>query len=148
MGLVRQVRMGTATKFVFVPADDSVVIGATRYMVSVIELEALDFDPSTRPYPPAAWPKSRFWQFANKHVPYIDVGYSGETQRDRIAQAQKDATRIGADVSARREPMHLYLDTDRELMTHLADLRLPVRSVYANGGHRKSSARSRIPCLS
>ncbi len=109
--------MGTALKFVFVPADDSVVIGDTRYMVSVIEIEALDFDPSTRPYPPAAWPRSRYWQFANKHDPYLDVEYTGATQTDRIAQAQQDTTRIGADVSARREPMHLYLDTDRELMT-------------------------------
>ena len=89
MGLVRQVRVGTATKFVFIPADDSVVIGGTRYMVSVIELDALDFDPTTRPYPPAAWPASRYWQFANKHDPYIDVGYSGETQTDRIARAQQ-----------------------------------------------------------
>jgi hypothetical protein len=116
MGLVRQARMGAALKFVFVPADDSVVIGATRYMVSVIEISALDFDPSTRPYPPAAWPSSRFWQFANKHDPYIDVGYTGAAQADRIAQAQHDTTRIGADVSDRREPMHMYLDTDRELM--------------------------------
>jgi len=117
MGLVRQVRMGAAPKFVFVPADDSIVIGITRYMVSVIEISALDFDPSTRPYPPAAWPRSRFWQFANKHDPYIDVGYTGATQADRIAQAQHDTARVGADVRGRREPMHLYLDTDRELMT-------------------------------
>ena len=117
LGLVRQVRLGNALKFVFVPADDSVVIGGTRYMTSVIEIEALDFDPSTRPYPPAAWPSSQFWQFANKHVPYIDVGYTGAAQTDRIATAQKDAQRIGAHVSARREPMHLYLDTDRQMMT-------------------------------
>ncbi len=117
MGLVRQVTMGTSLKFVFVPADDSVVIGDTRYMVSVIEIEALDFDPSARPYPPAAWPSSQFWQFANKHVPYIDVEYTGAAQTDRIKIAQQDATKIGADVSARLEPMHLYLDTDRELMT-------------------------------
>jgi hypothetical protein len=117
IGLVRQVRIGTALKFVFVPADDSVVIGTTRYMVSVIELEVLDFDPSTRPYPPAAWPRSRFWQFANKHDPYLDIRYTGKTQSDRIAQAQDGTGKIGADVSGRREPMHMYLDTDRELMT-------------------------------
>ena len=116
MGIVRQARVGNASKFVFVPADDSVVIGTTRYMLSVIELGALDFDPSTRPYPPAAWPRSRYWQFANKHDPYLDVAYTGETQDDRIAQAQQDTTRIGADVHKRREPIHLYLDTNRDLM--------------------------------
>lgn len=116
LGLVRQVRVGSALKFVFVPADDSVVIGGTRYMLSVIELGALDFDPSTRPYPPAAWPRSRFWQFANKHDPYLGVHYAGATQTDRIAQSQHDAQDIGKEVSARREPMHLYLDTDRHLM--------------------------------
>lgn len=116
LGLVRQVRVGSALKFVFVPADDSVVIGGTRYILSVIELAALDFDPSTRPYPPAAWPRSRFWQFANKHDPYLDVRYTGETQEDRIAQSQHDAARIGKEVSDRREPMHMYLDTDLKLM--------------------------------
>jgi hypothetical protein len=116
MGLVRQVRVGSALKFVFVPGDDSVVIGATRYMLSVIELEAFDFDPSTRPYPPAAWPKSRYWQFANKHDPYLDVRYTGATQLDRVNQAAEDTRRIGDEVNKHREPMHLYLDTDREVM--------------------------------
>ena len=31
--------MGTKLKYVFVPEDDSVVIGGTRYMLSVINLE-------------------------------------------------------------------------------------------------------------
>lgn len=117
MGLVRPVLVGSTLKYVFVPADDSIVIGATRYMVSVIELQALDFDPSTRPYPPLAWPSSQYWQFANKHDPYLDVEYSGATQDQRVAQAQGGATRIGADVHGRGEPMHLYLDTDRKQMT-------------------------------
>jgi hypothetical protein len=116
LGLVRQVRVGNALKFVFVPADDSVVIGSTRYMLSVIELDALDFDPSTRPYPPAAWPSSRYWQLANKHDPYLDVQYTGETQTDRIAQAQHDTQRIGKELSDRGEPIHMYLDTDPQLM--------------------------------
>ena len=117
MGLVRQARVGSTLKFVFVPTDDSIVIGSIRYMLSVIELEALDFDPSTRPYPPAAWPSSRFWQFVNKHNPYLDVRYTGATQDDRTKQAQQDAESIGNDMAARGEPMHLYLDTDREQMT-------------------------------
>ena len=85
-------------------------------MLSVIELDALDFDPSTRPYPPAAWPSSRYWQFANKHDPYLEVQYIGETQIDRIAQAQQDAQRIGKEVSDRGEPIHMYLDTNPQLM--------------------------------
>lgn len=117
--------MGSALKIVFVPVDDSVVIGTTRYMLSVIELDALGFDPSTRPYPPAAWPRSRFWQFANKHDPYLDVQYTGETQEGRIAQSQHDAERIGKEVSDRREPMHMYLDTDRELMRMLPIVGFP-----------------------
>ena len=98
MGLVRPALIGTALKFVFVPADDSVVIGTTRYMVSLIELEALDFDPSTRPYPPAAWPQSRFWQFANKHDPYLGVRYTGPAQAERVAQAQADTQKIAEDI--------------------------------------------------
>lgn len=117
MGLVRPALIGSALKYVFVPADDSAVIGTTRYMMSIIELEALDFDPSTRPYPPMAWPTSRYWQFANKHNPYLDVRYTGATQDARVTQGEADAGKIGEDVMRRREPMHLYLDTDRELMT-------------------------------
>jgi hypothetical protein len=116
LGLVRQVRIGSALKFVFVSADDSVVIGSTRYMLSVIELDSLDFDPSTRPYPPAAWPSSRYWQFANKHDPYLDVQYTGETQTDRIAQAQQDTQHVGKTLSDRGEPIHMYLDTNPQLM--------------------------------
>ena len=38
LGLVRQAQVGSATKFVFVPETDSVIIGGKRYMLSVIEL--------------------------------------------------------------------------------------------------------------
>ena len=145
MGIVRQVRVGNASKFVFVPADDSVVIGTTRYMLSVIELEALDFDPSTRPYPPAAWPRSRYWQFANKHDPYLDVGYTGETQDDRIAQAQQDTTRIGADVqqAARADPSVPRHQSRAD--EALADLRLSLRSGSRKPSTPPSSARSPTP---
>lgn len=116
MGLVRPALIGSALKFVFVPADDSVVIGTTRYMLSIIELEALTFDPATRPYPPASWPASRFWQFANKHDPFLAVQYTGATQDARVKHAQDDTEKIGKEVSGRREPMQLYLDTNREVM--------------------------------
>jgi hypothetical protein len=117
MGLVRPALIGSTLKYVFAPAEDSIVIGTTRYMLSIIELEALDFDPNARPYPPAAWPRSQFWQFANKHDPYLEVQYTGPTQDDRIDQAQDDTERIGDDVRRRGEPMHLYLDTDRKVLT-------------------------------
>src|SRR6202035_4341735 len=59
---------------------------------------------------------SRYWQFANKHDPYLDVQYTGAAQKERIAQSQHDTARIGKDVSGRGEPMHMYLDTSRELV--------------------------------
>ena len=80
MGLVRQAQMGTVLKYVFVPEDDSVVIGGTRYMLSVINLEGLAVDPNSRPYPPVYWPQNQYWQFANRHNPYIDVSYTGSHQ--------------------------------------------------------------------
>ena len=69
LGLVRQARVGSATKYVFVPEVDSVIIGGTRYMLSVITLAELTDDPTQRPYPPNFWPSSRFWQFANRMNP-------------------------------------------------------------------------------
>ena len=96
MGLVRPALIGSALKYVFVPADDSVVIGTTRYMLSLIG-SPRSTQSNTRPYPPIAWPKSQFWQFANKHDPYLDVRYSGATQAARVAQARADAGKIGAD---------------------------------------------------
>ena len=57
MGLVRQVQMGTTLKYVFVPEDDSVAIGRTRYMFSVINLANMVGDPNTLPYPPVYWPQ-------------------------------------------------------------------------------------------
>ncbi len=117
MGLVRAVQMGAVLKFVFVPSDDSVVIGQTRYMLSVINLDALGFDPSSRPYPPVFWPQSRYWQFANRHNPYLDVQYTGATQADRISQAQSDVARIALQTAGAGEPMHMYLDTNPGEMT-------------------------------
>jgi hypothetical protein len=112
MGLVRQAQMGTLLKYVFVPEDDSVVIGGTRYMLSVIELGDLDLDPSSLPYPPVFWPSQSYWQFANRHNPYLDVRYTGETQQDRLSQAEADTARIGLATADAQEPMQLYLDKD------------------------------------
>ena len=112
MGLVRQAQMGTGLQYVFVPEDDSVVIGGTRYMLSVINLGDLDFDPNSLPYPPVFWPQTQYWQFANRHNPYVAVEYTGATQADRISQAQADSAQIGLQTAQAQEPMQLYLDTD------------------------------------
>lgn len=111
LGLVRQAQMGTVLKYVFVPSDDSVVIGNARYMLSVINLDNLDFDPNSLPYPPVHWPDSSYWQFANRHNPYVDVEYTGATQADRISRAEADTARIGLETARSQEPMHMYLDT-------------------------------------
>ncbi len=111
MGLVRQAQMGTVLKYVFVPEDDSVVIGGTRYMLSVINLGDVDGDPNSRPYPPVYWPQMQYWQFANRHDPYLAVEYTGATEQDRISQAQSDTVRIGLQTSQAQEPMQMYLDT-------------------------------------
>ncbi|GLQ91517.1 beta strand repeat-containing protein [Dyella acidisoli] len=112
LGLVRQAKVGTVTKFVFVPETDSVMIGGKRYMLSVIELAALTDDPTQRPYPPNFWPDSRFWQFANRHNPYLDIRYAGATEDARIAKAQADTAAIAKVMRRKQEPMQMYLDTD------------------------------------
>jgi hypothetical protein len=117
MGLIRQAQMGPVLRYVFVPEDDSVVIGGTRYMLSVINLDGLTVDPNSRPYPPVFWPQTQYWQFANRHNPYIDVGYVGATQADRLSRAQSDTARIGLATSQAQEPMQMYLDTDSNIMT-------------------------------
>ena len=117
MGLVRQVQMGTKLKYVFVPEDDSVVIGSTRYMLSVINLCDLGFDPNSLPYPPVYWPQKQYWQFANRHNPYLDVEYTGADQQARINQAQVDTARIGLQTAKAQEPMQMYLDTNQNEMT-------------------------------
>lgn len=117
LGLVRQVQMGTELRYVFIPEDDSVVIGGIRYLLSVINLDTLASDPNARPYPPVFWPQARYWQFANRHNPYVDVGYEGATQAERIASAQADTARIGLQTAQSQEPMHMFLDTNNEVMT-------------------------------
>ena len=116
-GIVRPVQLGSAEAFVFIPEADSVLIGGVRYLVSVISLTGLAPDLDSLPYPPAAWPQARYWQFANRHNPYADVRYTGETQAERLAQAEADIARIGLSLSAAQEPMHMYLDTDRSTKT-------------------------------
>ena len=111
LGLVRQAQVGPSQKFVFVPETDSVVIGGKRYMLSIIELDTPTDDPTQRPYPPNFWPDSRFWQFANRHNPYLDIRYAGETEAARIAKAQADTEAIAAKMQKAQEPLQMYLDT-------------------------------------
>jgi hypothetical protein len=117
--------VGTALQYVFVPEDDRVVIGGTRYMLSVINLDNLTFDPNSLPYPPVFWSQSQYWQFANRHNPYLDMQYTGETQRARIDTAQRDVARIGLALSQAQEPMQMYLDTNPKTDDRLVHLRLP-----------------------
>ena len=111
LGVVRQAQVGPANKFVFVPETDSVVIGGKRYMLSIIELDALTDDPTQRPYPPNFWPDSRYWQFANRHNPYVDIRYEGRAESDRIAQAQTDTQAIAQQMHQAQEPLQMFLDT-------------------------------------
>jgi hypothetical protein len=60
MGIIRQVQMGGLLTYVFIPEDDSVVIGGVRYILSVINLGAIGEDPNALPYPPSYWPQTRF----------------------------------------------------------------------------------------
>ena len=111
LGLVRQAQVGPNEKFVFVPETDSVVIGGKRYMLSIIELDTLTDDPTERPYPPNFWPDSQYWQFANRHNPYLDIRYEGNTEPDRIATAQADTQAIAQTMQQTQEPLQMYLDT-------------------------------------
>ena len=117
MGLVRQARMGTISAYVFVPEDDSIVIGGVRYMVSIVNLDAIGFDPNSLPYPPVFWPSIQYWQFANRHNPYLGVRYTGSDQAARVNQAQTDTITIGVRAAQAQEPMQMYLDTQAGEMT-------------------------------
>jgi hypothetical protein len=92
-------------------------------MLSVTNLDNLTFDPNSLPYPPVFWSQSQYWQFANRHNPYLDMQYPGETQQARIDTAQRDVARIGLALSQAQEPMQMYLDTNPKQMT--------VWSIYA-----------------
>ncbi len=127
LGLVRQVQVGTASKFVFIPETDSVLIGGKRYMLSVITLADLSDDPTQRPYPPNFWPDSRFWQFANRHNPYVDIDYTGAAEDQRIAAAQADTAAIGAAMRKAQEPMQMYIDTDGMVVWPIVGFPLDVR---------------------
>jgi hypothetical protein len=117
MGIIRQVQMGGLLTYVFIPEDDSVVLGGVRYIVSVINLDAIDEDPNALPYPPSYWPQCRFWQFANRHNPYLAVRYTGETETVRLQRAALDVELIGRATISSQEPMQLYLDTNSAVMT-------------------------------
>ena len=112
IGLVRQAQVGASQTYVFVPEADSVLIGGKRYMLSMIEIGPAIDDPTQRPYPPNFWPDQRFWQFANRHNPYVDIRYAGATEDARIAQAQADTQAIAAGLQKVQEPLQMYLDTD------------------------------------
>lgn len=128
MGLIRQVRMGAVLKYVFIPEDDSVVIGGVRYLLSVINLAEFGLDPNTLPYPPAHWPDTQFWQFANRHNPYLEVQYAGQDETVRRLQAALQIQAIGKKVAAAQEPMQLYLDTALGPMTVWPILAFPYAS--------------------
>jgi hypothetical protein len=64
MRLIRQAQIGTVLKYVFVLEDDSVVIGNTRYLLNVINLDDLSVDPNSRPYPQVFWPQMHSAQMA------------------------------------------------------------------------------------
>lgn len=117
MGIIRQVQMGGVLVYVFIPEDDSVVIGGIRYMLSVINLGAIAEDPNALPYPPSYWPQTRFWQFANRHDPYLAVSYSGETEVARLKRARLGVEVLGLETILAQEPMQLYLDTNSAEMT-------------------------------
>ena len=123
MGIIRQVQMGGLLCYVFIPEDDSVLIGGVRYIVSVINLGAIGEDPNALPYPPSYWPGVRFWQFANRHNPYLAVQYTGEDETARLEDAYRDVEVIAAETILTHEPMQLYLDTNPAEMT--------VRPIYA-----------------
>jgi hypothetical protein len=111
LGIVRQAQVGKVLRYVFVPETDSVVIGGVHYMLSVIELDDLTDDPRQRPYPPNHWPDWKFWQFANRHDPYVDIRYTGPLETDRIKQAQADMGAISEKMKRSQEPLQIYLDT-------------------------------------
>src|SRR6202035_3963911 len=114
LGHVRKVKMANIDTLVFVPVDDSVLIGKTRYMLSVINIAGInttELDPNTSLYPPMFWPQSRYWQFANRHNPYFSVSYAGDTQTLRIANAKNDIDQVTGELVMSQEPIHMFLDT-------------------------------------
>jgi hypothetical protein len=117
MGIIRQVQMGGSLVYAFIPEDDSVVIGGVRYIVSTVNLAAMGEDPNALPFPPSYWPDVRYWQFANRHDPYLAVRYAGKTEAERLEQARRDITVIAEETSRAQEPMQLYLDTNPDVMT-------------------------------
>jgi hypothetical protein len=138
LGLVRQAKVGSATKYVFVPEVDSVVIGGKRYMLSVITLAELTDDPSQRPYPPKFWPDSRFWQFANRHNPYLDIRYDGNVEDARIAAAQADTAAIAAVMRKTQEPLQMYLDTEGMVVWPIVGFPLDIQNQVVD--HSRLSA--------
>ena len=138
LGLVRQAKVGSATKYVFVPEVDSVVIGGKRYMLSVITLAELTDDPSQRPYPPKFWPDSRFWQFANRHNPYLDIRYDGNVEDARIAAAQADTAAIAAAMRKTQEPLQMYLDTEGMVVWPIVGFPLDIQNQVVD--HSRLSA--------
>jgi hypothetical protein len=117
LGIIRQVQMGAQQKYVFIPEDDSVVIGGVRYIASVINLGAIAQDPNALPYPPSYWPQQQYWQFANRHNPYLAVQYTGQTETERLEVAEQGVELVRRETIGTQEPMQLYLDTNAGGMT-------------------------------
>ena len=108
--------MGGNLVYVFIPEDDSVVIGNERYILSVINLGAIGENPNSLPYPPSYWPQFRYWQFANRHNPYLATQYTGEDETARLEQAALDTVSIGLGETLSQEPLQMYLDTNSQEM--------------------------------
>jgi len=65
-----------------------VIIGNTRYMLSVmINLEGTGLRSQLIAVSTGLLAAIQYWQFANRHNPYIDVGYNGADQKARISRA-------------------------------------------------------------
>ena len=67
------------------PKPTASSLAATPSMLSIIELDTLTDDPTQRPYPPNFWPDFPYWQFANRHNPYLDIRYQGASENDRVS---------------------------------------------------------------
>ena len=90
-------------------------------------------DPNALPYPPSYWPTFRFWQFANRHNPYLAVGTRA---RRRPARPKRARRRRGDRAPRRAGPQ----GADAVVPGHqpggddgLADLPVPLRHVDAGG---------------
>ena len=117
MGIIRQVQMGGELLYVFIPEDDSVVIGGVRYMLSVINLGAIGEDPNALPYPPSYWPQYAVLAVRQPPQPVPRRAVHGRDRRTHVSSDARRRYRVDrARGAARREPMQMYLDTNSHEM--------------------------------